>query len=50
MNLSAQLNKRFVNGLDGSKGFKEHFDDQLVVFNHPLKKFKEYNDKIITIH
>lgn len=37
-------------GLDGSKGFKEHFDDQLTVFNHILKKCEEYNDKIITIH
>jgi len=37
-------------GLDGSKGFKEHFNDQMFVFNHILKKCEEYNDKIITIH
>ena len=37
-------------GLDGSKGFKVHIDDQLHVFNHILKKCELYNDKILTIH
>lgn len=37
-------------GLDGSKGFKEHIDDQLFVFNHILKKCELYKDKILTIH
>ncbi|WP_405633045.1 Qat anti-phage system TatD family nuclease QatD [Pseudoalteromonas sp. Ld20] len=37
-------------GLDGSKGFKEHIDDQLLVFNHILKKCESYNNNILTIH
>lgn len=37
-------------GLDGSRGFKEHFDDQIQVFSHILKKCESYNDKILTIH
>ncbi|SBO12515.1 putative deoxyribonuclease YjjV [Vibrio mediterranei] len=37
-------------GLDGSKGYKEHFDDQLIVFNHILKKCESQKDKILTIH
>jgi len=37
-------------GLDGSKGFKEHFDDQLFVFNHILKKCESFKDKVLTIH
>lgn len=45
-------NTRYIGevGLDGSKGYKEHFNDQLFVFNHILKKCEEYNGKIITIH
>ena len=45
-------NTRYVGeiGLDGSKGYKEHFNDQLHVFNHILNKCEEHNDKIITIH
>ncbi|USI29659.1 Qat anti-phage system TatD family nuclease QatD [Alteromonas macleodii] len=37
-------------GLDGSRGFKEHFDDQIKVFRHILKKCESYSDKILTIH
>lgn len=37
-------------GLDGSKGFKEHIDDQLLVFNHILKSCESFDDKILTIH
>ncbi len=37
-------------GLDGSKGFKDHFDDQLEVFTHILKKCEMFEDKILTIH
>lgn len=37
-------------GLDGSKGFKEHVDDQLLVFKHILEKCESYEDKILTIH
>ncbi|WP_425666566.1 Qat anti-phage system TatD family nuclease QatD [Vibrio tubiashii] len=37
-------------GLDGSKGWREHFDDQLLVFSHILKKCESFNDKILTIH
>ncbi|WP_299082396.1 Qat anti-phage system TatD family nuclease QatD [uncultured Paraglaciecola sp.] len=37
-------------GLDGSRGYKEHFDDQLLVFNHILQKCEQYHDKILTIH
>ncbi|ELK3675882.1 TatD family hydrolase [Vibrio fluvialis] len=37
-------------GLDGSKGWREHFDDQLLVFNHILKKCESFNDKVLTIH
>ncbi|MGP9800447.1 Qat anti-phage system TatD family nuclease QatD [Rheinheimera sp. NSM] len=37
-------------GLDGSKGFKEHFADQLMVFSHILKSCESYSDKILTIH
>ena len=37
-------------GLDGSKGYKEYFSDQLLVFNHILKKCEEFDDKILTIH
>lgn len=37
-------------GLDGSRGFKDHIDDQLFVFKHILKKCESYNDKILTIH
>lgn len=37
-------------GLDGSKGFKEHFDDQLIVFNHILRSCESYSNKILTIH
>lgn len=37
-------------GLDGSREFKEYFNDQLSVFNHILKKCELYNDKILTIH
>lgn len=37
-------------GLDGSKGYKEHLNDQLIVFNHILKKCESFGDKILTIH
>ncbi len=37
-------------GLDGSSGYKEHLDDQLLVFKHILKKCEEFDDKILTIH
>lgn len=37
-------------GLDGSKGFREHFADQLMVFNHILSSCESYSDKILTIH
>ncbi len=37
-------------GLDGSKGWRDYFDDQLIVFNHILKKCEEFNDKVLTIH
>nr|WP_273424615.1 Qat anti-phage system TatD family nuclease QatD [Halomonas sp.] len=37
-------------GLDGSKGFKEHLDDQLIVFNHILRSCEYYSNKILTIH
>ena len=37
-------------GLDGSKGYKEHFDDQLIVFNHILNKCESQKEKILTIH
>lgn len=37
-------------GLDGSKGYKEHLSDQLVVFSHILKKCESFSDKILTIH
>lgn len=37
-------------GLDGSKGYKEHFNDQLIVFNHILQKCESQKDKILTIH
>lgn len=37
-------------GLDGSKGYAEHIEDQLLVFEHILKKCCEFEDKILTIH
>jgi TatD DNase family protein len=37
-------------GLDGSKGYKEHINDQLFVFNHILNKCESYDDKILSIH
>ncbi len=37
-------------GLDGSRGYKEHLDVQLLVFKHILKKCEEFDDKILTIH
>jgi TatD DNase family protein len=37
-------------GLDGSRGYKEHLDDQLLVFKHILKKCEKFDDKILTIH
>jgi len=37
-------------GLDGSSGYKDHLDDQLLVFKHILKKCEEFDDKILTIH
>ncbi|MEJ2612679.1 MAG: TatD family hydrolase [Candidatus Thiodiazotropha sp.] len=37
-------------GLDGSKGYAEHMEVQLVVFGHILSKCCEYSDKILTIH
>jgi len=37
-------------GLDGSRGYKEYFSDQLSVFKHILKKCEEFDDKILTIH
>jgi len=37
-------------GLDGSRGYKEHLNDQLFVLNHILKKCEDYDDKILTIH
>ena len=37
-------------GLDGSKGYLEHFDTQKYVFEHILKKCCEFGDKILTIH
>ncbi len=37
-------------GLDGSTGYKQHFDIQLSVFKHILKKCEEFDDKILTIH
>ncbi|MDP4537955.1 Qat anti-phage system TatD family nuclease QatD [Alkalimonas collagenimarina] len=43
---------RFIGeiGLDGSRGYREHMEDQLMVFNHVLKTCELYNDKILTIH
>lgn len=37
-------------GLDGSRGYKEYFSDQLSVFKHILKKCEEFDDKILTMH
>lgn len=37
-------------GLDGSKGYKEYFNDQIEVFTHILKTCEVYDDKILTIH
>lgn len=37
-------------GLDGSKGYAEHMEVQLVVFEHILNKCSEFNDKILTLH
>lgn len=37
-------------GLDGSKGYIEHFELQQVVFEHILAKCTEFSDKILTIH
>ncbi|MCT7943604.1 Qat anti-phage system TatD family nuclease QatD [Shewanella holmiensis] len=37
-------------GLDGSKGYVEHMEIQLVVLEHILNKCSEFNDKILTIH
>lgn len=37
-------------GLDGSKGYKPHFDSQLRVFRHILNCCQNYDDKILTIH
>jgi len=37
-------------GLDGSRGFKEHFADQMLVFNHILERCEHYKNKILTIH
>jgi TatD DNase family protein len=37
-------------GLDGSKGYADYFDDQLVVFTHILKICEGFDDKILTIH
>ncbi|WP_372943997.1 Qat anti-phage system TatD family nuclease QatD, partial [Shewanella sp.] len=37
-------------GLDGSKGYAEHLEVQLVVLEHILNKCSEFNDKILTIH
>ncbi|GLX83050.1 Qat anti-phage system TatD family nuclease QatD [Thalassotalea eurytherma] len=37
-------------GLDSSKGYREHFDDQLEVFTHILKNCEMFDDKILTIH
>jgi TatD DNase family protein len=44
--------KRYIGeiGLDGSSGYKEHLDDQLLVFKHILKKCEKFDDKILTIH
>ncbi|QHM75756.1 putative metal-dependent hydrolase YcfH [Mixta theicola] len=37
-------------GLDGGKGFKEHWDVQLKVFRHILKSVNRAGGKIMTIH
>ncbi len=37
-------------GLDGSKGFKEHWDIQLKVFRHILKSVSKAGGRIMTIH
>ena len=37
-------------GLDGSKGYKLHFEKQLRVFHHILGCCQNYDDKILTIH
>lgn len=37
-------------GLDGSKGYIEHIEDQRLVFEHILNKCCEFDDKILTIH
>lgn len=37
-------------GLDGSRGFKDYFNDQLFAFNHILKKCDSYDNKTLTIH
>ena len=37
-------------GLDGSKGYVEHMEDQLFVFKHILNKCQSYKDKVLTIH
>ncbi|WP_182025852.1 Qat anti-phage system TatD family nuclease QatD [Vibrio rotiferianus] len=37
-------------GLDGSKGFKEHFAIQQKVFTEVLKLCQRFSDKILTIH
>lgn len=37
-------------GLDGSRGYKEHIDTQLLVFKHILSKCESFDNKILTIH
>lgn len=37
-------------GLDGSRGFVENLDDQLLVFKHILNMCESFEDKILTIH
>ena len=37
-------------GLDGSKGYKDHMSDQLLVFNHILQRCESYGNKVLTIH
>lgn len=37
-------------GLDGSRGYKDHMNDQLLVFNHILKTCESHGNKVLTIH
>lgn len=37
-------------GLDGSKGYAEHIEDQLFIFKHILNKCQSRKGKVLTIH